>query len=43
VETLWRSEINYENQESNKLSNLSTKENNSVSMQKPNGKFFLGS
>ncbi|KAL5238152.1 hypothetical protein ACI65C_005562 [Semiaphis heraclei] len=36
VETLWRSEINYGHQENNKLGNPSTKENNSVSLRKPN-------
>jgi len=40
VETLWRTEINYGNQEDKKFSNLSTKEYNSVSLRKPNGKLF---
>jgi len=40
VETLGRTEINYGNQKNNKSSNSITIENNSVSLQKQNGKFF---
>jgi len=39
VETFLGTEINYENQETNKAINPTTKENNCVSLQKPNGEF----